>query len=442
MAKKIIYILITVGLMIGCLLIGKTLMNSDKKVLDIQHWTTQKGVPVYFVESPNLPMFDIQVSFDAGSARDGQQNGLAYLTNTLLSEGTQALDADAVAERFEAVGAEFELSSHCDIALVGIRSLNKPEIIKPVLDTFVEVLSKPAFLDVGFKREQAQLLMGLKYETQRPDKLAQKAFYTKLYSGHPYGNWESGKEETVKKLTPEDLKAFHKRYYVAKNAVISIVGALTLNQAKEMAEQISNALETGEHAPVLPPLPKPVYSAPEKITFPSEQTHIMMGQTGMKRGDPDFFSLVVGNHILGGNGTVTRIFTEIRHKRGLAYDAHSYFIPMREKGPFIMGLQTQTAQAADALKILESTVKDFIAKGPTSQEVEEAKLNLLGGYPLLFDNNKSIVSNLTMLGFYNLPLDYFDTYKKNVENISQSSIQDAFKRRLDPNNMAVVMVGR
>lgn len=418
-------------------------VQSVSGVLDIQHWTTIKGMPVYFVRTPNLPMFDLQITFDAGSARDGDQNGLASLTNMLLSEGTMQLDADMVAQQFEEVGAEFSVASYRDMATVSIRSLNQADIVTSVLNTLVQVISKPAFLEAGFKREQTQLLMSLKYEAQRPDKLAQKLFFSRLYPDHPYANWESGQAQTVQKLTSADVKAFYKKYYVANNAMITIVGALTFEQARSMAEKISDALETGERAAALPVVNDLVQATtPEKVRFPSEQTHIMVGSPGMKRDDPDFFTLLVGNHILGGNSTVTRIFNEIRHKRGLAYDAHSYFMPMRERGPFIIGLQTKTDQTQEAFKILQSTVKDFVKKGPTIQEVEDAKLNIIGGYPLLFDSNKAIAANLTILGFYNLPLNYFDTYKKNIEKVSPSSVQEAFNRRIHPDKMVVVMVGR
>ncbi len=448
MVKKIIIsIIIVLGLIfIGTLFMNKQLQSSVESVsgvLAIQHWNTAKGVPVYFVNAPNLPMCDFQIAFDAGSARDGKQNGIAHLTNTLLNEGTTTLDANEVAEQFEEVGAEFEVGTYRDMATVHVRSLTQPAILQSVMKILIEVMSQPAFLETGFKREQAQMLMGLKYESQRPDVLAQKLFFTTLYADHPYANWGSGQIQTLQKLTPEEIKAFYKKYYVAKNAVITIVGALTLEEAQAMAEKVSDALQIGERAAGLPAVQdlQPAQVA-NKVTFPSEQTHIMVGVPGMKRGDPDFFALSVGNHILGGNGTVTRIFNEIRHKRGLAYDAYSYFMPMRERGPFTIGLQTKTEQTPEALKILSSTVKQFVSEGPTEQELKDAKLNILGGYPLLFDNNKSILSNITMLGFYNLPLDYFDTYKKNIEAVSVGSIQDAFKRRIDPDNMVIVTVGR
>jgi zinc protease len=416
-------------------------MITHQKILDIHHGSTLKGAAFYFVSSPNLPIVDIQIVFDAGSAREAEQQGLAYLTNTLIGEGTTDMDVDRVAEQFESLGVEFELNSYRDMATVGIRSLTETDTLNLAIETLTHILNKPAFLEAGFKREQSQLLMGLKYEEQRPDRVAQKDFYSKLYASHPYGNWPYGQEATVKKLLPSDAKAFYRKYYVAKNAVISIVGALSLEEAKAISEKISDALDKGESAAPLPEVADKVYGT-DKIHFPSEQTHILVGAPGIKRGDRDFFALSLGNHILGGNGTVTRIFNEIRHKRGLAYDAHSYFVPLRERGPFVMGLQTETSQALNALEILQSTLKDFISEGPTAEELIDAKLNILGGYALLFDSNKAILSNLMLLGFYKLPLDYFDTYRENIEKVSALDIQDAFKRRIHPEDMLTVMVGQ
>ena len=167
----------------------------------------------------------------------------------------------------------------------------------------------------------------------------------------------------------------------------------------------------------------------------------MLGQPGLTRGDPDYFPLYVGNHILGGSGLVSRISDEVREKRGLSYSAYSYFIPMRAAGPFTAGLQTRNDQAEQALTVLRNVMQDFIEKGPTEKELIAAKKNITGGFALRLDSNSKIVDNLAVIGFYQLPLDYLDSFNRHVEAVTAAQIRDAFQRRVHPQRMATVIVG-
>jgi zinc protease len=166
-----------------------------------------------------------------------------------------------------------------------------------------------------------------------------------------------------------------------------------------------------------------------------------MGQPGISRDDPDYFPLLVGNHILGGGGLVSRISDQVREKRGLAYSAYSYFAPMHVAGPFTAGLQTRNEKANAALDVLKDTLSKFIAKGPTADELSSAKKNITGGFALNLDSNSKIVDNLASIAFYKLPLDYLDTYNQRIEAVTADQIRDAFRRRIHPQDMVTVMVG-
>lgn len=161
----------------------------------------------------------------------------------------------------------------------------------------------------------------------------------------------------------------------------------------------------------------------------------------MTRTDPDYIKLYVGNHILGGSGFGSRIMAEIREKRGLAYSAYSFFMPMRRKGPFQIGLQTRNDKSGEANQVLQDTLQAFIKQGPTAKELDASKKNITGGFPLRIDSNKDILEYIAMIGFYSLPLDYLDTFNKRVEEVTTEDIHDAFKRRINPQNMATIMVG-
>jgi len=167
-----------------------------------------------------------------------------------------------------------------------------------------------------------------------------------------------------------------------------------------------------------------------------------VGLPGTYRKDPDYFNLYVGNHILGGSGLVSKLFNEVREKRGLAYSASSAFIPMLKPGPFIVSLQTRNDQTAQALQVLNQTLADFIAKGPTEAELIAAKKNITGGFAMRFDTNKKLANYVAMIGFYDMPLDYLDTFQQKVEQVTVTSITDAFKRRVNPQLLQTITVGK
>lgn len=419
------------------LLVGSGLVHASP---EIQHWQTGNGARVYYVPAPELPMVDIRIIFDAAGARD-EIPGQALMTNALLEEGTAKMNADAIADAFAAVGAHFSTSSHQDMSVVSLRSLTKAELLGPAVATAAQIISQPTFPKQALERERKRLLIALQGKKQSPGAIADDAFFAAAYGEHPYATDASGTEESVKKIKRKHLVEHHQRYYVGNNAIIAIVGAVDRSQAERLAETLLGSLPAGAAAP---PIPKaePLEGAKLiKKDFPSSQTHLLVGQPAIKRGDDDYFPLFVGNHILGGSGLVSRLSEEIRDKRGLAYSTYSYFSPMRQRGPFRMGLQTRNDQAGEALRILKQTLVEFMKNGPTEDELEAAKKNITGGFALNLDSNSKIVENIAMIGFYELPLDYLDTYTDKVDGVTVEQIKQAFARHLQPDNMVTVMVG-
>lgn len=407
----------------------------------IQHWVTDNGVRVYFFPAPELPMMDLRIVFDAGAARDGDKNGVALMTNGMLAEGAGEWDAGQIAERFDGTGAVFGNSSHRDMSVLSLRSLTDKALLDTALETFKTVLTQPSFPKEAFERERKRLLIGLESKKQSPDAISSKAFYKALYGDHPYSQEATGTEETVKALSIADLKAFYEQYFVAKNAVVALVGALDRDQAEQIVNFVTNDLAKGQIAEKIKPVNDLASANENFIPFPSTQSHITLGQPGVKRGDPDYFPLYVGNHVLGGSGLVSTLSDEIREKRGLAYSSYSYFVPMRESGPFIMGLQTKNQSADEALAVLRQVLAEFVEKGPSQEDLNAAKKNLTGGFALRIASNGKIVENLASIGFYGLPLNYLDKFISNVESVTLAQVKDAFKRRINPEKMVTVVVG-
>jgi zinc protease len=425
-------------LLFGLFIVSPSLLAG----VNIQHWTTDNGARVYFVAAPELPMVDLQIIFDAGAARDKDKAGTAVLTNGLLAEGAGDLNANQISERFDELGARFGYDAQRDMANLTLRSLSDDKVLNPALDTLALVLSQPTFPKEAFERERKRMLIGLEQRKQSPGALADEAFYKAVFKSHPYAVMPSGYEDTVGSLSLDDLKAFYKRYYVASNAVIAIVGDLDRSEAEKVAAAIVAQLPQGAPAEKLPDVANLNDQEVIKLDHPSTQTHILLGQPGMKRGDPDYYTLYVGNHILGGSGLVARLSNEIREKRGLAYSSYSYFLPMREDGPFQIGLQTRNDQAEEALSVVRETLKTFIENGPTAEEINASIKNITGGFPLRISSNKKILGYIGMIGFYGLPLDYLDTFNEKIQAVSAADIQDAFKRRVNPDTMVTILVGQ
>ena len=406
----------------------------------VESWQTRGGATVMYVHAPDLPMVDIRVVFDAGSARDGSAPGLATLTNSLLTEGAGPWDADALAERLEDVGAQISNDSLRDMAYVAIRTLSDPEVLEVSLDTLEKILSAPRFEAEDLERQRQLMLISLSKQQENPGSIASLDFYANVYGDHPYGHDPLGNEASVKTLTREDVLDFHATRYVAANAVLAIVGDLDREAAQEVAERLMVNLPTGEHAPPLPPVPV----AGEKdvrVAFDATQTHILVGATGMARLDPDYFPLYVGNHVLGGNGLVSILSQEVREARGLSYSVYSYFLPMRVPGPFLMGAQTRNDRSGEALRVMRETLEHFLEQGPTEEQLEAAKRNLTGGFPLRVASNSKIVEYIAMMGFYGYPLDYLDTFVDQVDAVTRADVLRAFRSRINPNDLVVVTVG-
>jgi len=429
------------GIRFSSLLLGLIVAVSIQASPQVKHWQTENGARVYFVPAPELAMIDITVAFDAGAARDGKQSGLALLTNAMLNEGAGGLNTDQIAIAFEDVGAQFGNSSQRDMAILSLRTLTDKAAFEPALTMFSKVLTQPDFPLDSYQRIQKQVLIGLQAEKQSPAAISSRAFYGNLYGNHAYASMPSGNEQSVSELTLESLKAFYQQYYVAKNAVIVLVGAVDTVEAKRIAEQLSSGLSVGTAVKPLDQVTPLLHQKIIKIDHPSSQTHIVMGQTGMSRGDADYFALYVGNHILGGSGLVSQLSNEVREKRGLSYSVYSYFRPMRELGPYQFGLQTRNDQAEEALNVMKETLNLFSEKGPTGAELLAAKQNITGGFALRVDSNSKIAAYLAMIGFYGLPLDYLETFKSKVNAVTVEQIKDVYSRRVQADKMITVMVG-
>ena len=402
-------------------------------------WETKKGAKVNFVRAAEIPIVDVRVVFGAGSVRDGSKHGLAKLVNRLLLEGAGELEASSFKDKLAMTGAKLYADSLREMAFVSLRTLKSEEYYNESLELLTLAVSKPQFNDVDMKRVLEEMQLELTLKEQSLGAVADDSLWGSIYRDHPYGNPPLGNRGSLESLQQEDLLAFFSTYYVAQNAVISIVGDLEKAEAIELSENLSENMPQGKL-----PSPIPDVTIPRGLTTivdkQSKQTHIRLGQVGISRKEPDYFPLLVGNHALGGNSLVSVLFQEIREKRGLSYSIYSYFVPMERRGPFVVGMQTENEKKDEALKVLREQVTKFLRNGPSDADLEIAKANLIKGFPNRVDSNQKILGYLSMIGFYGLPSDYLTTFPKKIEKVEKSDVVAAFMEKM-PLDFTTVVVG-
>ena len=408
--------------------------------LPIQHWTTSSGARAYFVESRSIPMLDINVDFDAGGRRvPADRAGLGGLTHTLVKAGSAGHSEEEISRRLADVGAQLGGSVDRDRAGIALRTLTSERERVQAIATLAEILQAPVFPDAAFAREKARLLDSVKEDETKPDAIASKAFYRLMYTAHPYAL--SPTAETVLRIQRADVEGFYRANYVAERAVVVILGDADRALAERIAEQLTAGLPRAVSAPaalaaVVPPRAEVVH-----IAHPASQSHILLGLPAMRRNDPDYFPMLVGNYVLGGGGFVSRLYLEVREKRGYAYSVYSYFLPLAQEGPFQIGLQTKNEQAEEALARVRLVLGGFLAEGPSAAELKAAKQNLTGGFALRIDSNRKLLEQVALIAYYQMPLTWLDDFTARVEKVSVAEVRAAFARRVPTDSLVTVVVG-
>ncbi len=426
--------------------------------LPIEQWSHASGAQIFLVHSPAIPMVDVQIDFDAGSRRDPVDKvGLASSTALMLSKGVKALGSqparfpalsdNQLSEAWADMGASFSASASDDRMSFHLRSLTYPDLLPKATLLAARQMGHSTLPNAIWLRERARLSAAIKEANTKPATLATRAFEQAVYGAHPYG-FETT-EASLNRITPRDMQAVLNTQLLACRAKVSVVGALTKTQAEELASTVLQFLPQASNprhtdCPSLPTVDevKPLAQAIDKrIPFNAAQAQVFIGQPGYKRNDPDFFALLVGNHILGGGAFTSRLTNEVREKRGLSYNVYSYFAPGSHAGAFTIGLQTRPDQAAQAVQVSKDVLKDFVANGPTETELQAAKDNLIGGFALRIDSNQKLLGNVANIAWNNLPLNYLDVWTQQIDKITTAQIKSAMQRKLQPEKMVTVVLG-
>lgn len=415
----------------------------------IEKLETFKGAKAYLVQTKSLPMVDIEVSIDAGDRYDPEgKSGLADMTAGLMKYGARSgsglLNEAQIADEMADLGATIVLSVSGERAILRIRTLSREDLLKRAVQLAAAMLSEPTYDPQVIAREKQRTITNLLEAETKPEYVLEKRFKKLVYGAYPLANSPSVK--SIGAISAADLKQFHQQFYRGDRMIVSIVGDVSSMQANDIVQALLKKIpQNGAAINSLPQLSRspiePLAQREVQIPFDSQQAHIAMGMTAVTRSNPDYFPLLVGNYVLGGGGFVSRLMSEVREKRGLAYSVFSYFSPGKDAGIFQAGLQTKSDQGSVALEVLSNTIAKFISDGPTPSELAAAKSNLINGYPLRIDNNRKLLDNVSSIVWNDLPLDTLETWTKQVEAVTLEQVTAAFQKYLAMDRMKIVVLG-
>ncbi len=390
-------------------------------------------------ERPGLPMVVLSMVLKTGAAVDPQdKQGLANLTAALLTRGTKSYSAQALAEELDFLGTSLSVDAGNDATTIGLTTLTKN--LDRSFALLAEVILSPRFPQDEFERIRTEIEGRLHSNEEDPGWVAGKAFREHLYPQHPYGQLISGQAETLTRITPDDIRQFHATYYRPNNAIIAVAGEITQDQVGSLLASHFADWQAAD----LPDFswPDPPEREARQVNLNKEvtQANIMIGHSGIARSHPDYYAVLVMNHILGGGGFGSRLMDRIREEQGYAYSVGSYFSARKHPGPFTVALQTKNESARQAIAETLAVIRHFRQEGAAEEEVEAAKAYLTNSFPLRLISNSDVAGMLPVLEFYGLGLDYPDRYPDIIGSVTLEQVRAAAKQHLHPDQFLQVVV--
>ena len=423
-------------------LLGPAPPAATSRTLDIKGWKTLTGTKVLFIRTRELPMFDLHVSFAAGSARDNGTPGLAAVTYSMLNEGVPGKDLPAIVETFDGLGAQLDMNIDHDRATFALRSLSDEQKRTPALQLFAQILGEPSLTEDALRRVKTELRDSLKSRAHEAGNSPEHLLKALLAPDSPYSLPFYGTEQGLQQVTRTAVKDFHQHFYSAGHAQITLVGDLTLAQAQSISLHISNALPLAPAGTAATPMPalKPQGIEPSvHEEQPLSQTTLVLGQLSVSPQHPDYAALYAANLIFGGT-TNSRLMNELREKRGLVYDVYSQNTPWATAGLMTIELQVSPALHDGTQALIRSLFSDYLRDGPTQQELDQIKLRVTNMSALNRAGNGQILRQLVRINRHDLPLDLEHTVHQ-VQRLTRQQIHDALHRHLGADRWRAVTVG-
>jgi zinc protease len=407
----------------------------------VQKGELSSGLAIRLVEQHGTPQVVISIVLGSGGSMDPRgKSGTAALTAELLDAGTGSRDALGISESVEFIGASLSFRAGADATFGSLLTLNRH--LTEGIALFADVLANPVFPLREFERLKAQKVTSLVEQKDRAATVASNAFMRVIYGDeHPYGTDPSGTEESVSRLTRDDVCGFYGEHYGASNATLIVAGDTTMGDILPLLERHLGHWKGAPRRAAVP-IPPP-QAAPRRVYLidrpGSPQSEIRIGSPALARNSPDYFPATVMNRVLGGQFS-SRINMNLREKRGLTYGARSAFIFLKQPGPFMVAggfTGSGTGQAAEQL-LLE--IGAMHRKGVTDEELEFSRMGLGGGFALGFETPFQVAGALQNIVLYGLPDDYYERYIRNLASVTSGDVMRVARATLDPEAMAILVV--
>ena len=404
----------------------------------IQKVTSPGGIEAWLVEEHAVPLIAFQFSFLGGSTQDpAGKEGVANLTSTLLDEGAGDMDSQAFQTRLEELAVEMSFHDDRDRFNGEMKTLSENR--DAAVDLLALALAKPRFDGEAVERMRVQAIAGLRRAEKNPDAVAARLWAKTVFGDHPYGRPADGTEATVATITPADVRDFHGRVFARKGLKIAVVGDIDAASLAPILDRLFGALPAEGRLTAVAEITA-ASGASGRADLPVPQAAVRFGGPGPKRADPDFIATYVMNHILGGGGFSSRLYTTVREKRGLAYSIGTGLAPQAHAGQFIGSVGTSADKVEETIGLVRAEIAAMAETGPTAEELAAAKAFLIGSYPLRFDTSDKIAGSLLAIQIDDLGIDYIDRRNGLIEAVGLDDVKRVAKRLLE-GAPSVVVVG-
>jgi len=417
------------------------LPTAPARATDIQRVQTPAGAEAWLVEENTVPVVAVELAFKGGAAQDpAGKAGLAHLMSALLDEGAGDLDSEAFQQTLEDKAIELNFSSNRDGVTASLRTL--PENIDEAFRLLGLALAKPRFETADVDRMRGQLSAQIRRAALDPDDMAGRTFFSEAFPGHPYGVPPRGTVESLGAIGRADLVAGHARLIARDNVAIGVVGAITPERLAGLIDGVLSGLPAKAGLVPVPTVQPAGVGRTEVVELDVPQTSIIFGRAGPLRNDDDFIPAYVVNHILGGGSFSSRLFTEVREKRGLAYGVYSYLAPYDHAGMVLGGVATRNDRAGQSVDLIRAEIARIAKDGPTAEELASAKKYLIGSYALRFDTSAKIANQLVQLQLDDLGIDYITRRNALVEAITPEQVKTAAAKLFGDGSLLIIAVGK
>ena len=422
------------------LLLGGLLSGPAAAAVDIQRVVSPGGIEAWLVAENTLPMIAVAFAFRGGAAQDpADRPGVANLVSGLLDEGAGDLDSQAFQSLLDEYSISLSFDAGRDTFTGRLKTLteNRDEAFR-LLGLAV---TSPRFDNDAVERIRAQVAANIRSRDRDPESIASTAWMKAAFPDHPYGNPTEGTEASLAAIGVDDLKAFHANVVARANLRIGVVGDI---DAATLGRLLDEAFGKLPAAPQLVPVTNVTTAAGARVDIEMAipQTVIRFGGDGLARKDPDFIPAYVANHILGGGDFSSRLYGEVREKRGLAYSIGTYLAPFDHGAVFAGGTATRADRADESLALIESEIRRFATEGPTEDEVEKAKSYLIGSYPLRFDSSVEIAGQLLAIQMDDLGIDYVNKRNDLIRAVTVEDVKRAATRLFGADRLIIARVGQ